>query len=122
MSEQYRVMVAEGDQIRAGLAMQMVAVATGVPPARMIAHARQGPQVNRARWLSMYLTHVGFGWPVERVGHAFGFNRCTVATACRWAEDVRERPEIDRLIDRMEAAIRDLCEAPALVLPSEARA
>ncbi len=118
MSEQYRVMVAEGDQIRAGLAMQMVAVATGVAPARMVARARQAPQVNRARWLSMYLTHVGYGWPVERVGHAFGFNRCTVAMACRWAEDARDRPEIDRLIERMETIIRDLCEAPALVLAS----
>lgn len=119
MAERYRVMVAEGDQIRAGLAMQLVALATCIPPARMVSHARQAPQVCRARWLSMYVTHVGFGWPLERVAHAFGFNRSTVAMACRWAEEARDRPEIDRLIERMETAIRDLCEGPALVLAPE---
>ena len=116
MTERYRVMVAEGDQIRAGLAMQLVALATCIPPDLMISRERQAPQVCRARWLSMYLTHVGFGWPLERVAHAFGFNRSTVATACRWAEDARDRPELDCLVERMEATIRDLCEGPTLVL------
>lgn len=119
MSERYRVLVAEGDQIRAGLAMQLVALATAIPPSRMVSRQRQAPQVCRARWLSMYVTHVGFGWPLERVAHAFGFNRSTVAMACRWAEDARDQPELDRLIERMEATIRDLCEAPALVLAQD---
>ncbi|MBB5746848.1 helix-turn-helix domain-containing protein [Brevundimonas variabilis] len=116
MTERYRVRVAEGDQIKAGLAMQMVALATCIPSDRMVSRQRQAPQVCRARWLSMYLTHVGFGWSLERVGHAFGFNRSTVAMACRWAEDARDRPELDAVIERMEATIRDICEGPALVL------
>lgn len=114
--ERYRVIVAEGDQIRAGLAMQLVALATCIPPALMISRQRQAPQVCRARWLSMYVTHVGFGWPLERVAHAFGFNRSTVAMACRWAEDARDRPELDSLIERMEATIRDICDGPPLLL------
>ncbi len=122
MTERYRVMVAEGDQIRAGLAMQLVALATGIAPALMISRERQRPETNRARWLAMYVTHVGFGWPVERVAHAFGFNRSTVAMACRWAEEARDRPEIDRLIDRMEITIRDICDGPAVALATEVAA
>mgnify|MGYP006181432021 CR=1 FL=1 len=39
----------------------------------------------RARWLAMYLSYVTFGWPMDRVAHAFGLNRATAAAACRWA-------------------------------------
>ncbi len=118
MTSEYRVPVAEGDRIRAGLAMQLIALATGVPIEDMAPCVRVGPRACRARRLSMYLAHVGFGWPLERVGHAFGLNRVTAATACRWAEDARDRSDIDGLLDRLERMLRDLCEAPALELAS----
>lgn len=116
MSSGYRVPVADGDRIRAGLAMSLVATPTGVPVETMTARERLGLRACRARWLSMYLAHVGFGWPLERVGHAFGVNRATAGVGCRWAEDARDDPVIDGLLDRLEATIRDVCEAPRLEL------
>jgi len=112
VQDDYRVPVTEGDRIRAGLAMQMIAMACGMAPDRWGERRRLGLRGCRARWLSMYLTHVGFGWPLERVGHAFGVNRATVGIGCRWAEEARDDPAIDSLLDRLEQAIRDLCEAP----------
>lgn len=118
MTNEYRVPVADGDRIRAGLAMQLIAMATGVPVEAMAPRERIGLKACRARWLAMYLTHVGFGWPLERVGHAFGLNRATVGVGCRWAEDARDAPALDALLDRLEMTIRDLCEAPSLELAS----
>jgi chromosomal replication initiation ATPase DnaA len=92
--------------------MQLVAMATGVPPEEMAAPSRRGALACRARHVAMYLAHVAFGWPLERVGHAFGRNRSTVGLACRWVEDERERPALDALLDHLEAAIRTAVEAP----------
>ena len=116
MGSEYRVPVAEGDRIRAGLAMQLVAVPSGVTAEAMHRCERLGVKACRARRLAMYLTHVGYGWPLERVAHAFGVNRATAGSGCRWAEDARDDEAIDRLLDRLETTIRDVCEAPRLNL------
>lgn len=112
MGRAYRAPVEEGDRMRAGLAMQLVALPTGVAMETMMSPVRLGLRPTRARWLAMYLAHVGFGWPLERVGHAFGVNRNTVSAGCRWAEDARDDPLLDALLDRLETAVRDICEAP----------
>lgn len=118
MSETYRVPVADGDRIRADLAIQLVAAATGVTAERMRAQARLGGAECRARWLALYLAHVTFGWPLERVGHAFGLNRSTVAAACRWAEDGRDRPTLDAMLDRLERCVREVLDAPVCDVPA----
>jgi len=112
----YRVPVAEADQIRAGLAMQMIALSVGVSTRAMTRPDRLSYSACRARWLSMYLAHVGYGWPLERVSHAFGVNRVTASAGCRWAEDARDDRALDTLLDRLEGFIRDMCEAPKLDL------
>ena len=112
MSRSYRAPVQEDDRIRAGLAMQMIALPTGVAAETMMSSERLGLRPTRARWLAMYLAHVGYGWPLERVGFAFGVNRNTVGTGCRWAEDARDDPQVDALLERLEIAVRDICEAP----------
>ncbi|CAN5317934.1 hypothetical protein BH10PSE1_BH10PSE1_00690 [soil metagenome] len=112
MVQSYRPPTEEGDRIRAGLALQMVALPTGISVEAMLARERHGGRATRARWLAMYLAHVGFGWPLERVGYAFGCNRATAGAGCRWAEDARDDPMIDGLLDRLETAVRDICEAP----------
>lgn len=113
MGRTYRPPVEEGDRMRAGLAMQLVALPTGVAMETMMSGDRlAGLQQVRARWLAMYLAHVGFGWPLDRVGFAFGVNRATVGIGCRWAEDARDDPAIDTLLDRLETVVRDVCEAP----------
>ena len=58
-----------------------------------------------------------FGWPLERVAHAYGVNRATVAGACRWAEDARDRPVLDALLDRLETFSQELLEDAPVVLP-----
>jgi chromosomal replication initiation ATPase DnaA len=112
MDDLYRAPTSGADQLKAGLALQMVAAATGVPVERMSGNARRTGQACRARWLAMYLAHVTFGWPIERVAHAFGLNRATAAQACRWAEDERDRPGLDDLLNRMERSVHDLLDGP----------
>lgn len=118
MEETYSAPATEGDRIRAGLAMQLVAVSTGVTAERMRERARVSGEACRARRLSMYLAYVTFGWPLERVAHAFGLNRATAAAACRWVEDERDRPTLDAMLDRLERCVREVLDAPACDLPA----
>jgi hypothetical protein len=117
MSRTYRVPVTEADRIRAGLALHLVAACTGVSAEQMASPERLGPDACRARWLAFYLAYVTFGWPLERVAHAYGVNRATVAGACRWAEDARDRPVLDALLDRLETFSQELLEDAPVVLP-----
>lgn len=107
VEQRYRVPVREEDRIRADLALNLVAATTGVSRRRMETARTKGPQCN-ARRLAVYLAHVAFGWSLERVGHAFGLNRTTVAKACQWAEDARDRPALDDLLDRLERCVQQV--------------
>lgn len=118
MEQTYRVPVSGADRIRAGLALQLVASATGIPVDEMTAAARPRGRVCRARRLALYTAYVTFGWPLDRVAHAFGLNRATAAAACRWAEDGRDHPSVDALLERLELCINQLLEAPACELPA----
>ena len=118
MEDAYRVPVRREDRIKAGLALQLVAASTGVPKERMESGRRLEGKACRARWLAMYLAYVTFGWPMDRVGHAFGMNRATAAAACRWAEDGRDWQALDDLLDRLERCARAVLEAPACELPA----
>ncbi|WP_332653618.1 chromosomal replication initiator DnaA [Brevundimonas sp.] len=118
MTETYRVPVRREDRVRAVLALELVSASTGVPKERLEMRSRLEGRACRARWLAMYLAYVTFGWPMDRVGHAFGLNRSTAAAACRWAEDGRDRPVIDDLLDRLEVCARAVLEAPSCELPA----
>ena len=117
----YRVPVAEGDRTRTGLAMQMIALTFDLPITAMTGD-RLGLKACRARWMAIYLAHVGYGWTLERVSHAFGVNRTTASAACRWTEDARDEPAIDAALDRMEQTLRMICETPRPEFPSGALA
>ncbi|MFN7129639.1 MAG: chromosomal replication initiator DnaA [Brevundimonas sp.] len=108
MLEEYRAPVGDDDRRKAGLAIHLVAVRTGALPERMTARGRLDPLSSRARRMAMYLSHVAFGWTLERVGHVFGVNRATAGTACRWAEDERDAREVDDLLNQLEACISGL--------------
>lgn len=114
----WRAPVAEEDRIRAGLALQLVAAATGISVETMTASVRLKGRACRARWLALYTAYVTFGWPLDRVAHAFGLNRATAAAACRWAEDGRDHPTVDALLERLEFCVNQLLEAPACELPA----
>ena len=110
MLEAYKVPVTEGDRTRAGLALHLVAASTGVSIRELGDPGRLGMSALRARRLAMYLAHVGYGWTVERVGHAFGMNRATAAKACTWAENQREHPALDALLETLEGCLRAIMD------------
>ena len=113
----YRVPVTERDRVRAGLVQQLIALCSGLPVEDIRSPGRLGLKGCRARWTALYLARVGYGWPLERVSHVFGVNRATAGNACRWVEDERDRPELDAMLDRLEALISTLFEAPLCDLP-----
>lgn len=115
----YRVPVLEGDRIRADAALSLSALAFHIPVEEMNRRERVRVRACRARWSAMYLAHVSFGWPLERVAHAFGLNRATASTACRWAEDERDRDDYDLLMDGLEGALRGVMELPVVDLHPE---
>lgn len=116
METTYQVPVTDGDRARAGLVQQLIALCFGVPVDGIRARGRLGLKECRARWAALYLAHIGYGWPLERVGHVFGVTRATAGLGCRWAEDARDDPEFDSLLDRLTDLVRDVCDAPTLEL------
>lgn len=119
LQQTYRVPVREEDRIRTGLALHVAAASTGAPVSELTARGRRlGPLACRTRRLAVYLAHVTFGWPLERTAHAFGLNRSTASTACRWIEDARDRPEFDGRVDHMEGVLRAAVEAPRAEFPA----
>lgn len=118
MDTPYRVPVADTDRIRVGLAIQLVAAATGVPAERIRQRQRLDGAASRARRLAMYLAYVSLGWPLERVGHGFGLNRATAAAACRWVEEGRDQPGLDAMLERLERCVREVLDAPVCELPA----
>lgn len=117
--QNYRVPVLEGDRIRADAALSLSALAFHIPVEEMNRRERVRVRACRARWSAMYLAHVSYGWPLERVAHAFGLNRATASTACRWAEDERDRSEYDLLMDGLEGALRGVMGLPVVDLHPE---
>lgn len=115
MDDNYRAPAHDRDRIKAGLALQIIAAVTGIPVERMKGARLKGREC-KARWMAMYLAHVTYGWPVERVSLAFGLNRATAAKACRWGEDERDLPLIDILMDLLERFVRDVLDVPAAEL------
>ncbi|NBW08138.1 MAG: chromosomal replication initiator DnaA [Caulobacteraceae bacterium] len=111
----WRAPVAESDRTRMGLAMQLIAVTFDVPLTAM-SGSRLTPKACKARYLAVYLAHVGYGWTLDRVSLAFGINRATAGSACRWSEDARDNPVLDAALDRMEQTLRQICDTPRLEL------
>ncbi|WP_428061967.1 chromosomal replication initiator DnaA [Brevundimonas sp.] len=114
--EDYIVPVSEEDRIKAGLAIHLVAARTGARPSQMMGRGRMHPRTARPRWVAMYLSHVAFGWTLERVSHVFGVNRASVGAACRWVEDERDRRTLDDLLNELETCIQALYQPPVLDL------
>jgi chromosomal replication initiation ATPase DnaA len=81
--------------------------------ADLLGPQRGSASVAFARQVAMYLTHVGFGLSLQRVGIAFARDRSTIAYACHAIEDRRDDAAFDDLLDQLEAAIR------AVPTPSE---
>jgi chromosomal replication initiation ATPase DnaA len=91
---------------RVGLAQALVAQAYGVGIEDIAAPTRRDPQTARARQVAMYLSHVVFHMSLSQVGRAFGRDRSTACYALHHVEDLRDDPETDRKIVRLESLVR----------------
>jgi hypothetical protein len=100
------------DRIKAAFVTSLVAMNTGIPARDIVARSRTSAEAALARQMAMYLAHVGFAWPLARVGAAFGRDRTTAGYACHRIEDLRDRPEFDAVMNEMEACLR-AAPAPA---------
>ncbi|MBN8552218.1 MAG: chromosomal replication initiator DnaA [Caulobacterales bacterium] len=94
------------DQGVAALVVEMVALATATPRNEILDGRHRGRAAAHARQMAMYLIHVIFQWPLDRIGAAFGRDRTTAGHACRRVEDRRDDQGTDEMLDRLEACLR----------------
>src|SRR5262249_48194993 len=95
---------------RGGLARMMAAQAYDVPLEDFAAATRCHPRAAFARQVAMYLAHVVFGMKMSEIGCEFRRHRSTASHACHRIEDLREDPELDRLLGWLEAQLRGAVE------------
>lgn len=93
-----------GDRAAAAVAA-LVAQRRQVPLELLLHRWRCKPEIAQARMLAMYLVHVMLGRTYSEVGQYFGRDRTTVAHACARIEDMRDAPDFDDEVCRLEQAI-----------------
>jgi chromosomal replication initiation ATPase DnaA len=94
------------DRMKAAFVTSLVAMTTGIPARDIVAASRNHASAARARQMAMYLAHVGFAWPLARVGQAFGRDRTTASHACHRIEDMRDDARFDACLNGLEACLR----------------
>lgn len=82
--------------------IRFVAAARGVSTRQLLTPNRGEADVALARQLAMYLMHVVLGRHYLDVGRFFGRDRTTVSHACAVIEDLRDDPEFDAEVSRVE--------------------
>ncbi len=82
--------------------LRFVAAARGVTTGQLLSPSRGEADVALARQLAMYLMHVVLGRIYLDVGRFFGRDRTTVSYACALIEDLREDPQFDAEVGRLE--------------------
>ena len=98
------------DRAKAAFVTHLVSLATGVPADEIISAPRGRNGAARARSMAIYLSHVAFALPQRRVATAFRRDPTTVGQALARIEAMREEGSFDRLVDDLEACVR---QAPA---------
>ena len=97
---------ADEDRLAAALVATLVGRATGVSPGEIGASGRASAAAARARQMAMYLAHICYEWPLQRVGAAFGRDRSTASHACHLIEDLRDDRGFDEALNAIEACLR----------------
>jgi len=82
--------------------LRFVAAARGVATRQLLLPSRGEADVALARQLAMYLMHVVLGRVYHDVGRFFGRDRTTVSHACALIEDLRDDPQFDAEVGRLE--------------------
>jgi len=83
----------------------LVSLQRDVNKADLAATHRGKAETCLARQIAMYLLHTVFSCPYHEVARIFGRDRTTVSHACRLVEDLRDRPEFDLELEKMEALL-----------------
>ena len=83
----------------------LVAADRQVPTILLLHPSRCGAEVAEARQLAMYLMHVVLRRTYAQVASFFGRDRTTVSHACAHIEDLRDSPQFEAEVARLEAAI-----------------
>lgn len=94
------------------------AVIARVPASSLRQAGRGRRAVARARQISMYLSHVGFGLSLTRVGICFGRDRTTVRHACALVEDRRDDPAWELGLAALEVGLLALNDRLVLEVQS----
>ena len=95
---------------RADLAQALAADVLGVPLRDIRAETRRQPRVALARQIAMYLSHVVFKMSHTQIAKAFGRDRTTARYAFHHIENLRDDPELDRIVRHLEALLRGKAE------------
>ena len=66
------------------------------------AEGRLSADISRIRQIGMYISHVVVRLTMQEVGYGFQRDRSTVAHACHVIEDLRDNPEFEILIRKIE--------------------
>jgi len=103
--EQPATLQAARDRAKAALVVHLVALATGERPRDILQPTRAQSAAARARWLAMYLCHVGFSLPMMRVAAAFGRDRTSVSHAIHEVENWRSEAAFDRALSALETCV-----------------
>ena len=90
-----------------GVTQLVVAHVYGVPLDTLMAATRKNRRAAEARQVSMYLAHVVLHMSHRQIARGFGRDRTTARYACRQIEELREDPELDRLVTWLEALLRE---------------
>ena len=96
-----------------GVTQILVAHVYGVSLDALLAATRKGRRAAEARQVAMYLAHVVLRMNLAAVARNFRRDRTTARHACRRVEEMREDPECDRLLARLEMLLRDAAHAGA---------
>ena len=83
----------------------LVAYESNISKALIFNRSRCQAKAARARQLAMYLAHVVLGQSLTAVGYAFGRDRTTVSHACAVIEDMRDDPDFDAEVSRLESIL-----------------
>ncbi|WIY53643.1 helix-turn-helix domain-containing protein [Devosia sp. YIM 151766] len=86
---------------------ELVAREKGIPKSLLFNSSRCRAEAALARQLAMYLTHVILRQNFTAIGLAFGRDRTTVSHACALIEDLREDPDFEADVSRLEALLEN---------------
>ena len=103
---------------RASILVRIVAREAGFDVCEMFHHSRSRAPIASARQLAMYMMHVVLGRNLTEVGRFFGRDRTTVSHACFRIEDMRDDPEFDERINRLEDRFEEVLAARGISSPS----